>query len=280
MNVPLLLTTAEAAAFAGVTASTIKRWADTGLLPCVRTAGGHRRIERHALEHMLHTLSSSQQPEDDPYWHWIDTLLTGHRHSIDALLLETRAHQGSWAAVADETGRMLSALGRFWVLGKISIAQEHAASESLSRALIRMADALPSPMHNHTCVLATPENDPHTLGLFLAELCLREATWIPRFIGPLTPLQELLRIARQTPPTMIALSASSVSNNAQQLLQFTQELACACQEHGVTLALGGSGAWPANHPHTVRFSSYTDFQKHLLSYPPYTPTHFSFSSNT
>lgn len=35
------LTTADAAKIAGVATSTIKRWADQGLLPFTRTAGGH-----------------------------------------------------------------------------------------------------------------------------------------------------------------------------------------------------------------------------------------------
>ena len=38
------LTSTRVAEILGVTASTVKRWADEGSLPCERTAGGHRRF--------------------------------------------------------------------------------------------------------------------------------------------------------------------------------------------------------------------------------------------
>ena len=41
-----LMTTKEAAAQLGVGTTTIKRWSDEGVLPCVKTAGGHRRYRQ------------------------------------------------------------------------------------------------------------------------------------------------------------------------------------------------------------------------------------------
>lgn len=41
-----LMTTRQAAARLGVGTTTIKRWADEGVLSCVRTAGGHRRYRQ------------------------------------------------------------------------------------------------------------------------------------------------------------------------------------------------------------------------------------------
>ncbi len=45
-----LLTTVDAAAYLGVGTTSIKRWADQQLLPCQKTAGGHRRFSRDALD--------------------------------------------------------------------------------------------------------------------------------------------------------------------------------------------------------------------------------------
>lgn len=47
-----LMTTREAAKLLGVGTTTIKRWADEGRLHCVKTAGGHRRYPRSAVEGM------------------------------------------------------------------------------------------------------------------------------------------------------------------------------------------------------------------------------------
>jgi excisionase family DNA binding protein len=39
-----LLKPAQVALFFGVTLHTLRRWTNAGLLPCIRTAGGHRRF--------------------------------------------------------------------------------------------------------------------------------------------------------------------------------------------------------------------------------------------
>ena len=61
------LTTTQAAQLAAVAPSTVKRWADQGILPFFRTAGGHRRIARIALERFLR--EQSQSGDEDPVTH-------------------------------------------------------------------------------------------------------------------------------------------------------------------------------------------------------------------
>jgi excisionase family DNA binding protein len=43
------LSLGEASELLGVHASTLRRWADSGRVPCQRTPGGHRRFSRHQL---------------------------------------------------------------------------------------------------------------------------------------------------------------------------------------------------------------------------------------
>ena len=59
MSANELLTSTEAAAIASVGVSTIKRWADQGTIPYVRTVGGHRRFERSSVERLLRELASA-----------------------------------------------------------------------------------------------------------------------------------------------------------------------------------------------------------------------------
>jgi len=49
-QMPNLLSTRQVATLLGVGGSSVKRWADRGLLACVKTAGGHRRFEREAVD--------------------------------------------------------------------------------------------------------------------------------------------------------------------------------------------------------------------------------------
>jgi len=53
------LTTSEAAAMLGVSVPTIRMWADSGRVPCHRTAGGHRRFE---VEELADWLRSADAP--------------------------------------------------------------------------------------------------------------------------------------------------------------------------------------------------------------------------
>lgn len=48
-----LMTPAEVAARFRVDPKTVTRWANQGLLPCIRTPGGHRRYLRSGVEHLL-----------------------------------------------------------------------------------------------------------------------------------------------------------------------------------------------------------------------------------
>jgi len=107
MKAQKVLTTIEAAAIAGVGPSTVKRWADRGLLPVTRTAGGHRRFERGALERLVRGQLASEG--DDPALDgWVHRLLGGARHEVDGALLAARARLGAWYRVADEVGAVLA----------------------------------------------------------------------------------------------------------------------------------------------------------------------------
>lgn len=50
---PEKLTVSQVAAEFGVTAATVRRWADEDLLPATRTLGGARRFDRSVVEEKL-----------------------------------------------------------------------------------------------------------------------------------------------------------------------------------------------------------------------------------
>ena len=45
----------EAASLLGVRPETLRRWADAGTVPCVRTPGGERRFRREDIVHVYGT---------------------------------------------------------------------------------------------------------------------------------------------------------------------------------------------------------------------------------
>ena len=259
-----MLTTTEAAEAGAVAPSTIKRWADQGILPFSRTAGGHRRFERFAIERLLREQTVSVSSGDPAATAWVRCLAGARRHEIDGRLLEAKARLGSWWRVADELALALAEMGNQWEYGRLTVADEHVASDALARALARVGDALPIRLDGPKCLLACAGEDEHTLGLSLAELCLRELCWTPLWLGRRTPVDEVVRLVRGGQVVMVVLSASAHLRDEEALRATTAEVGEACKESGVSLLLGGQGAWPAQRSFGVRVTSFAAFHDFLV----------------
>ncbi len=256
MGVNDLLTTIEAAELAGVTPSTVKRWADQGLLPCVRTAGGHRRFERAAIGRFLRAQGAASDEKTARLATWVDLLVRGRHRELDGLLLEARARLGAWYRVADELGSFLTLVGEQWAAGHLAIADEHLIADGLERALDRVGQSIPTRADGPRAVLACAEGDEHTLGLSLAELCLLEAGWTPLWLGRSTPMGEATKMAERSGARMIVMSASAASNDARRLERAARRLGLECRARDIDLVLGGQGVWPEAPVHGVRLRSF------------------------
>lgn len=267
MTIRGTLTTTQAAELAVVAPSTIKRWADQGMLAFSRTAGGHRRFERGAVERLL-LQGRDPKPDEDPFIaDWVRCLVDARRHEVDSRLLEARFRLGTWCAVSDELALALAELGRRWEEGRVSIAEEHVAADCLSRSLARIGDALPTRERAARCLLACTFGDDHTLGLSMAELCLREQGWRAVWLGRHTPLAEVLRLVRANEVELVALSASTAQHDARALDDIAREAGATCEAHGVGLVLAGAGAWPAQPAHGHRIASFAAFGDYLAPAP-------------
>lgn len=255
------LTPAEACALAGVAPTTLKRWADAGLLAHVKTAGGHRRFLRADVERFLSRrshLAPTRRPDADP---WIARLLGGPVHDVEAGLLLARGRLGSWHEVAQELGGVLTEIGARWERGELSVVDEHIVSERLARGLARIGEALPSRPGASRALLACPGEEEHSLGLALAELCLRELGWTTLWIGPRAPLPDLERILGSVELELLALSASASSDDGVALEHACEVMERACAQRGIALALGGAGAWPEERAHARRFREFASFHR-------------------
>lgn len=258
-----LLTSTEAASLASVTPTTIARWADEGLLPVVHTAKGFRRFEREAVERLLRLTMAAETRDGSETDAWMNSLLAGKPQELDLRLMLAHSRLATWCRVADELGAVLIELGRRWQDGELSIGDEHRASGILVRALARVGERIPVPQDGPRCLLACAGNDEHTLGLSLADLCLREHGHIPVWLGRRTPVQEVIRMVIAGQAELVAMSASIVSDDAAVLGQIADTIGSACKAHGVILILGGSGAWPDPPPHGLRVNSFSAFHDFL-----------------
>ena len=254
---PKYLSTSEAARLAGVTPSSIKRWADQNLLPCEKTAGGHRRFELGALRRFLDGVLEPERTnsiDDD----WIEVLVSGAHNAVLARLFQMLHERKRWASVADDLGRVIRALGEQWRMGALTIAEEHIATETLTRALTRIGLGLPVAFGARRALLASVEGDNHVLGLRLVELCLRARTWEPVWLGRDTPTDVLIERIEHEKLELVALSASSYTQNSQSLEKHANRIAEACRARGILLVLGGMGTWPEVEG-SVRVRTFSEF---------------------
>lgn len=249
-----LLTSTEAAAWLGASPTSIKRWADAGLIECVRTVGNHRRFTLDSLERFAQAQGGSASTTG--VGEWLTVLLERNVDAVHGQLLLERSTAQSWAEVCDRLGPVLAEIGDSWAAGAIRVVDEHLASERLSRGLARVVDTLPVAPTGPTAMLMTAEGDEHTLGLALAEVVFREAGWRTLWSGRSTPLADLEEVLRARQVDALAVSASAWSAREDDLGAQLDALERACHDAGSALILGGSGAWPDRASDARRVTSF------------------------
>jgi len=271
-----LISTREAAALLGVGPTAIKRWADTGELPCLRTAGGHRRFRRRDLAALIQRRAEPESSSDRAQVagaavlpaaapeHLVDlSLAEGGAYRAEGVVLQLRGALGSWVRAAEQVGEALVELGRRWELGDITVMEEHLASARLARALARIAASIPVPPGAPRALLVAAPDEEHTLGLGLVELCLLEAGWQCRWAGRATPVEEVVTHVEGGEVEMVVASASPHSTDAARLAQWTQIVGDACERAAVALVVGGRGAWPERLAHGVRLRDFEQLNAYL-----------------
>ncbi len=256
-----LISTGQAAEMAGVATSSVKRWADLELIPTVRTAGGHRRVKRAEFEAFLRARGHVSEVDAE---FWADRLLESDAHGIQAALFLARSRLGAWHLAMDAIGRGLAEIGRRWAAGELDVFDEHLASNRLERALHAVAESLPCDPAAPVCLLSCAERDEHTLGLSLAQLCVRAAGWQPLWLGRAVPIAELVSRIEEGGIHLVALSASAVSSNPVDLRRQAEILDAACYRAGTRLVLGGEGAWPESLRSGLRLRSFQRFHEVLI----------------
>lgn len=261
-----LLTSTEAADLLGTSPTSVKRWADEGILRCVRTAGKHRRFTRTDLEAFRRDRMGAPPEEPASSTGWLEDLLDVRPYRLEARLFEMRSRHGSWRAVCDAMGDVLKELGDAWARGDISVIEEHLASERLARAIARVSETLPLSPNAPRALLLTLEGEEHTLGLSLVELALRELGWMPIWSGRRTPLQGLGEHLDTQRVELLAVSSSIVASDADGMARAADELAKICRPRGVALILGGGGAWPDPPSYGTRLDGFTELER--VARPP------------
>jgi excisionase family DNA binding protein len=257
-----MVSTQEVADMLQVTETTIKRWADGTILPCVRTPGGHRKflltdIVRYAESHG-YTIGGSQPPpltgeqleqlEIGVHTHnygriagvFREEALQADREGMMKLFLYLYKQQIPFAAIVDEVVRpALQAIGAEWEEGNLKVNQEHAASQATMESLIRVASELHRKGPNGLSALcACPEGELHEIGLRGLAYSLECEGWKVNYIGANTPLETLISLIQATRPDLVCLSVTTGKHRGE-LVQKSKRVGLLIHSYGGRVILGG-----------------------------------------
>lgn len=263
------LTTRQVAEALSVSESSVKRWCNCGVIPTVRTVGGHRRIPMAALMQFLETtqrevrtplfdsrpivgsqpatvseadLRSEQRADttrDDLREQFITAMEVGDETRGRKLLSAAYSAEESIAVVADAyIAPAMQRLGERWSSSDLEIYQERRACEICSRLLHELRRLIPEASPASPVALGgSPAGDYYTLPSQLIELVLRENGWRSMNLGCNLPLPTLVAAARKHQPRMVWLSVSHIvspATFAEEYQAFRQQL-----PSGTVIVVGG-----------------------------------------
>jgi len=277
-----VVTTRQAAHALGVSEASLKRWCDQGLLPAIRTPGGHRRLPLNGLVQfvrarrlqlirpgLLGLARYAAETTGEP--HALlpalqSALETGDENAIRDLILGSYLAGASAVEILDDLiAPAFRAIGERWAHGAVSIYAERRAVELCSRELHRLRLFLPAPAPDAPRAIGgTLVGDPYSLPTTMLEIALCEAGWRAQSYGCGLPASTLVEALREVRPEMFWLSVSTFDSVDTFLADYATLYAAAC-ERGIPVLVGGR-MLTSELRGRIEYSAYGDNLRHAVAF--------------
>ncbi len=277
-----LLTTRQAARALGVSEASLKRYCDRGLLPVIRTPGGHRRLP---LNGVMQFVRRQRRQIVQPELLGLPAETTENAVSMPeaADRMQAALEQG-WVAecrqlavtsyldgqrVADICDRVIApafhALGERWSHGDLEVYEERRAVEICIRLLTELRLLLPDPRPDAPdAVGATLMDDPYSLPTTMVELALREAGWNAQSFGVGHPAATICRAIENVRPRLFWLSVSTIASEAEFVADYRRIYEVAMTT-GAAVLVGGRALTPALRGQ-IEYAAYCDNLAHAVAF--------------
>ncbi len=227
-----VLSPRELALAIGVSESSLKRWADEGLISVFRTAGGHRRIalpeairfirDRKAnilrpdilglveLNQLTLEQWSGRSGEDELY----RAMEAGDAVQTRGLILSHYLAGRSLPELCDGPIRAaMHRLGELWLTQDGGIFIEHRATDLCLAAVNHLRQLMdPQPATAPLAIGGGLSGDPYLLPSLLASLVLSDSGFREMNLGPDTPVEVLQQAAHRLRPALVWVSISSLDH--------------------------------------------------------------------
>ncbi len=239
----------------GVSESTLKRWCDQGLIPTVRTIGGHRRLLISAVVRFLQksqrvlvapqllglpaTCGKSERVLDRAPLRLCEGLLAADEALCRQIVFDLWLAGQSVALIADHViAAAFAQISQRCARREADVYQERQASEIMQRILHEIQTGLATPDLQHIALAATADGDYSSLPATIAETVLQQCGWHARSLGSSLPFESLAAAVRDRQPQLFWLNVSFVAD-APAFREGLGRLHAASVETGTALAVGG-----------------------------------------
>lgn len=222
----------KAAEYFKVNESTVKRWADSGILKCYKTAGGHRKFRLEDLknyadanDHQTVSLVNIEKGTDRKqilkerkYSQLCSRLekiiLKGNSKSAFEFLYTLYFNNYSLEEIFDEIIRdVMSGIGSKWESKELGIESEHIATNTLVSALQKFETVINKKKKiKRSAVCAGPDNEFHEIGLICVKIALESEGWNVIYPGINLPFGSLNELVRKIKPDLVCLTAANIGN--------------------------------------------------------------------
>ncbi|NRF94627.1 cobalamin B12-binding domain-containing protein [Paenibacillus frigoriresistens] len=140
---------------------------------------------------------------------------------------------------------ILYRIGTEWEDGNISVAQEHFSSQLIMQRCSQFLRILPTQPLLPKVLSACPEGEHHHMGLMLFSLFLRNKGMEITYMGPNTPLHDLLPLISMKNIGVVTVSITD-PGNASKIEEWVE--LCRQQFPNVKVVLGGTGVLRCKSP--------------------------------
>jgi excisionase family DNA binding protein len=252
-----LVTPKQVAQAIGVSESSLKRWCDQGILPSIKTAGGHRRlpvngvlsylratghplIDPEALGLPPATTGGAQRKLDVERGRLLNALIEGDETLCTQIMLNLYLADFPLSTICDDVlASAFHEIGERWGCGSVAVYQERRSCELCHRLLHELRRALPEIVPQAPVAIGgTLDGDPYTLASAMVELVLRDIGWRAYSLGNMLPFQTLRAALCDTAPKLFWLSIAAIRNEEEFYTEY-QKLYELSQQQGVAIVIGG-----------------------------------------
>ena len=242
----------------------MKRWADSGLLPTIKTAGGHRRFRAEDVAVFRRTglretgrpaaRSSVNAPDatapalrggtkfEETAEVFYEAILAGRSDEAAAILVSLHLGGAGVALLADRVlCPAMRRVGDLWHRGELSVAQEHVASRAALEALHALRASLHArEAHGRRAVCCAVEEDFHELPVHVAALTLEANGWEVINLGTSTPFYALAEAVERFAPRVVCV-ASTILEGLDRAAREYADVRKSATRSGARVVLGGEG---------------------------------------